>query len=45
MFDFVELLNFYYANAGTPYSEIGGVIDAVIKPKGYKSVKEFCGHG
>lgn len=30
---------------GVKYSEIGGVIEDVIKPKGYASVIEFCGHG
>jgi len=30
---------------GVKYSDIGGVIEDVIKPKGYSSVKEFCGHG
>lgn len=30
---------------GTKYSEIGGVIEDYIKPKGYTSVREFCGHG
>jgi methionyl aminopeptidase len=30
---------------GVRYSEIGGVIEDIIKPKGYTSVEEFCGHG
>ena len=30
---------------GVKYSEIGGIIEDIIKPKGYSSVKEFCGHG
>lgn len=30
---------------GVKYSEIGGVIDAYITPRGYTSVKEYCGHG
>ena len=30
---------------GTKYSEIGGVIEEIIIPKGYTSVREFCGHG
>jgi methionyl aminopeptidase len=30
---------------GVKYSEIGGAIEDVIKPKGYASVREFCGHG
>eukprot|EP01035_Chromulina_nebulosa_P025365 gene25365-33107_t len=30
---------------GVKYSEIGGVIEDVIAPKRYTSVKEFCGHG
>jgi methionine aminopeptidase len=34
-----------YINSGARYSEIGGVIEDVIAPKGYSSVKDFCGHG
>jgi methionyl aminopeptidase len=30
---------------GTKYSDIGGVIEDIIVPKGYTSVREFCGHG
>ena len=30
---------------GTKYSDIGGVIEDIIIPKGYTSVREFCGHG
>jgi methionyl aminopeptidase len=30
---------------GVKYNEIGGVIEDIIAPKGYTSVKEFCGHG
>lgn len=30
---------------GVPYSKIGGVIEDYTKPKGYSTVKEFCGHG
>lgn len=30
---------------GVKYSAIGGVIEDYITPKGYTSVKEFCGHG
>jgi len=30
---------------GTPYSDIGGVIEDIITPRGYSSVREFCGHG
>ena len=30
---------------GKKYNEIGGIIEDIIKPKGYASVKEFCGHG
>lgn len=30
---------------GTKYSEIGSVIEDIIVPKGYTSVREFCGHG
>ena len=30
---------------GVRYSEIGGVIEDIIRPKGYTSVQEFCGHG
>lgn len=31
--------------AGVPYNEIGAVIEDIIKPKGYSSAEEFCGHG
>ena len=30
---------------GVKYSDIGGVIEDIIVPKGYTSVREFCGHG
>ncbi len=30
---------------GVRYSEIGGVIEDIIRPKGYTTVQEFCGHG
>jgi len=30
---------------GVKYSEIGGIIDDVIAPKGYTSTRNFCGHG
>ena len=30
---------------GVKYNEIGGVIEEVVRGKGYTSVKEFCGHG
>ncbi|KAJ8600836.1 hypothetical protein CTAYLR_006428 [Chrysophaeum taylorii] len=30
---------------GKPYKEIGGVIEDFIKPHGYASVRQFCGHG
>jgi methionyl aminopeptidase len=30
---------------GVRYSEIGGAIEDVVEPKGYTSVREFCGHG
>lgn len=30
---------------GTKYNLIGGVIEDIVRPKGYSSVKEFCGHG
>jgi len=34
-----------FCKPGAKYSDIGGVIEDVVKPKGYSSVKEFCGHG
>ena len=34
-----------YCKPGAKYSEIGGIIEDIIAPKGYSSVKEFCGHG
>ena len=34
-----------FCGPGKKYSDIGGVIQSVIDPKGYSSVKEFCGHG
>ena len=30
---------------GVPYNAIGAVIEDIIKPKGFSSVKKFCGHG
>ena len=30
---------------GAPFSGIGAVIEDYIKPYGYSSVREFCGHG
>lgn len=30
---------------GVRYSDIGGIIEGITKPKGYSSVQEFCGHG
>lgn len=34
-----------YCGPGKPYSGIGGIIEDAIKPYGYTSVREFCGHG
>jgi methionyl aminopeptidase len=34
-----------FCRPGAKYSDIGGIIEDVITPKGYTSVKEFCGHG
>ena len=34
-----------FCRPGRKYSDIGGVIEDIVKPKGYSSVKEFCGHG
>ena len=34
-----------YCKPGVKYNEIGGIIEDIIKPKGYSSVREFCGHG
>lgn len=34
-----------HCRPGVPYSELGGVMEDVFAPKGYTSVKEFCGHG
>ncbi len=30
---------------GVPYNAIGAVIEDIVKPKGFSSVKKFCGHG
>lgn len=30
---------------GVPYNRIGGVIESIIKPKGYSSCSQFGGHG
>lgn len=30
---------------GGKYSDIGGIIEDIVTPKGYTSVREFCGHG
>lgn len=30
---------------GVRYSQLGGVIEEIVKTHGYTSVKEFCGHG
>ena len=34
-----------YCKPGQPFSGIGRVIEEHIKPYGYSSVSEFCGHG
>jgi len=34
-----------YCAPGKPFCGIGGVIEDYIKPYGYSSVREFCGHG
>jgi len=34
-----------YCKAGQPFNGIGAAIEDRIKPYGYSSVKEFCGHG
>lgn len=34
-----------FCKPGEKYSDIGGIIEDIIVPKGYTSVKEFCGHG
>jgi methionyl aminopeptidase len=34
-----------YCKPGMPFSGIGAVIEDIITPKGYTSVREFCGHG
>jgi len=34
-----------YCAPGKPFNGIGRVIEAYIKPYGYQSVREFCGHG
>ena len=34
-----------FCKPGRKYSDIGGIIEDIVKPKGYTSVKEFCGHG
>lgn len=39
------LLQYYPYKTGRKYADIGGIIEDIIKPKGYRSVKEFCGHG
>ena len=34
-----------FCKPGEKYSDIGGIIEDIILPKGYTSVKDFCGHG
>ena len=34
-----------YCKPGAKYNEIGGIIEDIIIPKGYKSVRAFCGNG
>jgi methionyl aminopeptidase len=34
-----------FCKPGRKYSDIGGIIEDIIKPKGYATVREFCGHG
>eukprot|EP00908_Phaeocystis_cordata_P010460 Transcript_2131.p2 GENE.Transcript_2131~~Transcript_2131.p2 ORF type:complete len:420 (+),score=178.02 Transcript_2131:105-1262(+) len=34
-----------YCRPGQPYNGIGAIIEDAIKPYGYSSVREFCGHG
>jgi methionyl aminopeptidase len=34
-----------FCKPGQKYSDIGGIIEDIITPKGYTSVREFCGHG
>jgi methionyl aminopeptidase len=34
-----------YCEPGKKYNKIGGIIEDLIKPKGYTTVPDFCGHG
>jgi methionyl aminopeptidase len=34
-----------FCEPGRPYKEIGAVIEDYVKPKGYTTVAQFCGHG
>lgn len=34
-----------FCKPGAKYSDIGGIIEDIITPRGYTSVQEFCGHG
>lgn len=34
-----------HCKPGVSYSELGGIIEDIIKVKGYTTVREFCGHG
>lgn len=34
-----------FCKPGGKYSDIGGIIEDIVTPKGYTSVREFCGHG
>jgi len=34
-----------FCKPGQAYKDIGAIIDDIIIPKGYQSVKQFCGHG
>ena len=34
-----------YCKPGQPYSGIGRIIEDMVTPYGYTSVREFCGHG
>eukprot|EP01041_Mallomonas_annulata_P004640 gene4640-9208_t len=34
-----------HCKPGVKYNEIGGIIEDIVRAKGYSSVREFCGHG
>ena len=38
-------ITYFLHCTGVPYNELGGIIEDIIRPKGFSTVKQFCGHG